>query len=126
VQLCSFGCVPLIINLLIGCDTFLAVIHDVVGEYDMNEPTMAEKLASLDLVDDNKSKSITKLEPSAIPIPPSADSVHLLLKQALNAEDNTLLLDCLYTSDEKVFFFAFLLFHFLYSWKLCCWLSISK
>jgi len=103
----------LTINLLIGCDIFLEVIHDVGGEYDMNEPTMAEKLASLDLVDDDKSKSISKLEPYAVPIPPSADSVHVLLKQALHADDHTLLLDCLYTRDEKVCF-AFLLFFIFY------------
>ncbi|GAB2276190.1 hypothetical protein Dimus_010924 [Dionaea muscipula] len=33
---------------------------------------------------------------------PSADSVQVLLKQALHAEDHSLLLDCLYNQDEKV------------------------
>lgn len=77
------------------------VIHKEDDEYDPSEPTMAEKLASLDLVDVDKSKTIDKLEPSSIPTP-SADSVHVLLKQALHADDHALLLDCLYSRDEKV------------------------
>ena len=38
--------------------------------------------------------------------PPSADSVNILLKQALRDDDRALLLDCLYTQDEKVVFFS--------------------
>ncbi|GJN17302.1 hypothetical protein PR202_gb04359 [Eleusine coracana subsp. coracana] len=34
--------------------------------------------------------------------PPSADSVNILLKQALHADDNASLLNCLYNRDEKV------------------------
>jgi U3 small nucleolar RNA-associated protein 5 len=34
--------------------------------------------------------------------PPSADSVHILLKQALRADDNVALLTCLHNRDEKV------------------------
>ncbi|GJX66437.1 hypothetical protein Tco_0300780 [Tanacetum coccineum] len=34
--------------------------------------------------------------------PPSADSVHVLLKQALHGDDRFLLLDCLFRQNEKV------------------------
>ncbi|KAK2974367.1 hypothetical protein RJ640_021223 [Escallonia rubra] len=61
---------------------------------DSNELTMGEKLESLNLVDKRESSSLAK--------PPSADSVHVLLKQALHADDRVLLLDCLYRQDEKV------------------------
>ncbi|XP_010906684.1 uncharacterized protein [Elaeis guineensis] len=71
------------------------------GEVNLDEPTMEEKLASLDLLDDEP-KSSSKQEPSPTLKPPSADSVHILLKQALHAEDHALLLDCLYTRDERV------------------------
>lgn len=65
---------------------------------------MGEKLASLNLVDENKSND--KEQESLVSLkPPSADSVDVLLKQALNADDRALLLDCLYTQDEKVIFF---------------------
>lgn len=70
----------------------------------MNEPTMAEKLASLGLVNEDISKNDDQPEPSPLPTPPSADSVHILLKQALHADDRALLLDCLYSRDEKVCF----------------------
>ncbi|XP_058728938.1 uncharacterized protein LOC131601184 isoform X2 [Vicia villosa] len=70
---------------------------------DPSEPTMGEKLASLNLVDENKSND--KEQESLVSLkPPSADSVDVLLKQALNADDRALLLDCLYTQDEKVIF----------------------
>ncbi|CAJ2656242.1 unnamed protein product [Trifolium pratense] len=69
---------------------------------DPSEPTMGEKLASLNLLDENKSKSEKEQESLVSLKPPSADSVHILLKQALNADDRALLLDCLYTQDEKV------------------------
>ncbi|RDX96950.1 WD repeat-containing protein 43, partial [Mucuna pruriens] len=63
---------------------------------------MGEKLAGLSLPDENEFRS-DKEQDSSIPTkPPSADSVHVLLMQALNADDRTLLLDCLYTQDEKV------------------------
>lgn len=74
----------------------------VLLDDDLNEPTMGEKLASLSLVDENKSRSDKEQELSVSAKPPSADSVHVLLKQALNADDRALLLDCLYTQDEKV------------------------
>ncbi|GKV10437.1 hypothetical protein SLEP1_g21798 [Rubroshorea leprosula] len=72
---------------------------------DLSEPTMGEKLASLNIVDDDgkathgneereKSTRLTK--------PSFSDSVNILLRQALHADDHALLLDCLYTLDEKV------------------------
>eukprot|EP00256_Glycine_max_P059695 XP_014628311.1 uncharacterized protein LOC102664781 [Glycine max] len=63
---------------------------------------MGEKLASLSVLDGNKSRSDIEQESSIPAKPPSADSVHVLLKQALNADDRTLLLDCLFTQNEKV------------------------
>ncbi|CAL0308779.1 unnamed protein product [Lupinus luteus] len=74
----------------------------VLLDDDPSEPTMGEKLASLSLLDENKSKSDKEQESSILAKPPSADSVHVLLKQALNADDRALLLDCLYTQDGKV------------------------
>ncbi|CAK9164844.1 unnamed protein product [Ilex paraguariensis] len=71
-------------------------------DYDINEPTMGEKLASLNLIANNEVKGIENLGPSPQTKPPSADSVHVLLKQALHADDRALLLDCLYRQDEKV------------------------
>ncbi|XP_061365055.1 uncharacterized protein LOC133308451 isoform X2 [Gastrolobium bilobum] len=74
----------------------------VLLDDDLSEPTMGEKLASLSLLDENKCRSDKEQESSVSAKPPSADSVHVLLKQALNADDRTLLLDCLYMQDEKV------------------------
>ncbi|XP_020223576.1 WD repeat-containing protein 43 [Cajanus cajan] len=74
------------------------VLHDV----DLSELTMGEKLAGLSLPDENKFRIDNELDSSVPTKPPSADSVHVLLRQALNADDRTLLLDCLYTQDEKV------------------------
>ncbi|XP_038899613.1 WD repeat-containing protein 43 [Benincasa hispida] len=74
---------------------------DVIFNDDLNEPSMGEKLASLNLVDQNEDEGREK-EPSVPAIPPSADSVQVLLKQALHAEDRVLLLECLYTKDDKV------------------------
>lgn len=98
------------------CSVFLVLVFNVdQGEAaegvllddDPCEPTMGEKLASLSLLDENKSKSNKEQESSVLAKPPSADSVHVLLKQALNADDRALLLDCLYTQDEKVLFFSY-------------------
>ncbi|XP_016459035.1 uncharacterized protein LOC107782652 isoform X2 [Nicotiana tabacum] len=69
---------------------------------DLNEPTMGEKLARLHLADNNEDKSNEDLESPPQTKPPSADSVHVLLKQALHADDRALLIDCLYRQDEKV------------------------
>lgn len=74
----------------------------VLVDDDLNEPTMGEKLATLNLVDgdiENRNKN------DELPLAakaPSVDSVHVLLRQALHADDRTLLLNCLYTQDEKV------------------------
>ncbi|XP_041018788.1 WD repeat-containing protein 43 [Juglans microcarpa x Juglans regia] len=91
-----------------------AVDGVLVNEEDPNEPTMGEKLASLNLTQNDKSKSDgakidddksgdERPEPSSLlEQPPSLDSVQVLLKQALRADDRALLLDCLYNRDEKV------------------------
>lgn len=70
-------------------------------QIDDNEPTMADKLASLDLGKNADIEIQERQEPLAAQ-PPSADSVHVLLKQALHADDRALLLDCLYNQDDKV------------------------
>ncbi|KAF9619498.1 hypothetical protein IFM89_007246 [Coptis chinensis] len=71
-------------------------------EDDLNEPTIGEKLASLELLEDDKVKTPEIVMTSPSTKPPSADSVHVLLKQALHADDRVLLLDCLHTRDKKV------------------------
>ncbi|GMI91864.1 LANT-SPECIFIC COMPONENT OF THE PRE- rRNA PROCESSING COMPLEX1 [Hibiscus trionum] len=78
-------------------------IVDVVLVND--EPTMAEKLATLNLVENGRLETTENqelMEPSPRGRPPTADSLNILLKQALHADDRALLLDCLYTQDEKV------------------------
>lgn len=70
-------------------------------EVEGNEPTMADKLASLDAVVIDNADVDERQDPSQT-VPPSADSVHVLLKQALHADDRALLLDCLYNRDDKV------------------------
>ncbi|CAN0887843.1 hypothetical protein LINGRAHAP2_LOCUS15683 [Linum grandiflorum] len=76
-------------------------VDGVLVEDDLLEPTIGEKLASVDLHD-----GPAKLGEAQGSLPlgklPSADSVNVLLKQALHADDRSLLLDCLYTKDEKV------------------------
>ena len=53
----------------------------------VNEPTIAEKVASLALINNEEAKNTSK-EESLFPIAaPSADSVHIFLKQALHADD---------------------------------------
>ncbi|GAV65984.1 Utp12 domain-containing protein [Cephalotus follicularis] len=74
----------------------------VLADDDLNEPTMGEKLASLNLLENGKTNSPEKQESSPSAKPPSADSVNVLLKQALHADDRSLLLDCLYTQEDKV------------------------
>lgn len=75
-------------------------------EYNLDEPTMEEKLATLNLP--NKDNETTggdaKDQPLSMvmAVPPSADSVHVLLKQALRADDHAPLLNCLYNRDDKV------------------------
>ncbi|CAN6486502.1 unnamed protein product [Victoria cruziana] len=74
--------------------------NEAMNSYNMEEPTMEEKLASLDLR--GGSKIIKPLNENPEDQLPSADSIGVLLQQALNAEDRALLLECLYTQDEKV------------------------
>ncbi|KAL0010602.1 hypothetical protein SO802_005710 [Lithocarpus litseifolius] len=79
----------------------------VLVNKDPIEPTMGEKLASMNLNNfDDPQSHVEKQqpEPSLVTVaqPPSADSVQVLLRQALHAEDRVLLLDCLYNQDEKV------------------------
>ncbi|XP_061980459.1 uncharacterized protein LOC133700806 isoform X4 [Populus nigra] len=83
-------------------DTIDTATDGVLVEYDVNEPTMGEKLASITLQDNGKTNSLEIEESPPHAKPPSADSVNILLKQALRADDRALLLDCLYTQDEKV------------------------
>lgn len=73
----------------------------VLLDDDQNEPTMGEKLENLNLHDNNESKDQETPE-SCQAKPPSADSVNVLLKQALHADDRALLLECLYNQDKKV------------------------
>ncbi|KAE8710964.1 hypothetical protein F3Y22_tig00110318pilonHSYRG00218 [Hibiscus syriacus] len=80
-------------------------VDGVLVDDDPNEPTMAEKLAILNLIENGENETIENQErgeSSPNGKPPTADSVNVLLKQALHADDRALLLDCLYTQDEKV------------------------
>ncbi|CAI9763990.1 unnamed protein product [Fraxinus pennsylvanica] len=76
-------------------------IDGVPVHNDLNEPTMGEKLASLNLTENSEAKS-HDVEFSSQTKPPSADSVHILLRQALRADDRALLVDCLFRQDDKV------------------------
>ncbi|KAG2620547.1 uncharacterized protein LOC120666092 isoform X1 [Panicum virgatum] len=75
--------------------------YEEMPEYDLDGPTIGEKLATLDLINRDNEKNDTQ-EQTLSMVPPSADSVHILLKQALRADDNVSLLTCLYNRDEKV------------------------
>ncbi|GMI91863.1 hypothetical protein HRI_002855600 [Hibiscus trionum] len=80
-------------------------VDGVLVDDDPNEPTMGEKLASLNIIENGENETTENQErgePSPRGKPPTADSVNVLLKQALHADDRVLLLDCLYTQDEKV------------------------
>lgn len=70
-------------------------------DYDLNEPTMGEKLVNLNLAEGSTVENPEQQQLTQTKLP-SADSVHLLLKQALHADDRALLLDCLHRKDEKV------------------------
>ncbi|KAL6996596.1 hypothetical protein U1Q18_006727 [Sarracenia purpurea var. burkii] len=71
-------------------------------DVDLTEPTMGDKLESLNLLENNEVKSPEKKESLQHAKPPSADSVHVLLKQALHADDQDLLINCLNTQNKKV------------------------
>lgn len=64
---------------------------------------MGEKLASLNLEENDKALDHDNEDCSHNAKPLSADSVFILLKQALRADDRALLIDCLYRQDDKVF-----------------------
>ncbi|XP_010497118.1 PREDICTED: WD repeat-containing protein 43 [Camelina sativa] len=66
-----------------------------------NEPTIGDKLESLDLLSGEKLIGDASAAPSDDK-PPTAASVNVLLRQALHADDRSLLLDCLYNRDEQV------------------------
>lgn len=69
-------------------------------EIDNDEPTIGEKLASLNII---KNKDEIQEDGDIFSArPPSADSVLGLLKQALHADDRSLLLRCLYSQKEMV------------------------
>ncbi|CAL5055402.1 unnamed protein product [Urochloa decumbens] len=76
-------------------------VNEEVPENNLDGPTIGEKLATLDLINRYNERSETE-EQTLSMAPPSADSVHILLKQALRADDNVSLLTCLYNRDEKV------------------------
>jgi hypothetical protein len=105
--------IPCFFQLLIKLTSvFSCEVSDTVNEgnseYNLDEPTMEEKLATMNLVNRNDENADTQ-EQSLSMAPPSADSVNILLKQALRADDNASLLNCLYNRDEKVFLLLVLL-----------------
>ncbi|KZV17361.1 hypothetical protein F511_22036 [Dorcoceras hygrometricum] len=99
----------------------------VVVMDDMNEPTMGEKLASLNLAEDSEACKHDFVDVSVSHTkPPTADSVYILLKQALRADDQALLIDCLKRQEEKVpvnedfVCYSFFLMLFCHRNNLCC------
>lgn len=87
-----------------------------------NEPTLGDKLESLKLLSGEKlSNEEESHRDSALTDdkPPTAASVSVLLRQALHADDRSLLLDCLYNRDEQVLNISFCLFLYL------VWLLVS-
>lgn len=80
------------------------VIGDIDGVVlmdDLSEPTMGEKLTSLNLAENSEATNHDFVDISRAK-PPTVDSVYILLKQALRADDQALLIDCLKRQDEKV------------------------
>ncbi|KAK9141646.1 hypothetical protein Syun_011046 [Stephania yunnanensis] len=80
------------------------VIDGVQIDNDPNEPTMGEKLANLNLQNEDQAMTHEGEESMSPPTAnaPRADSIHVLLKQALHADDTSLLMNCFFTQDEKV------------------------
>ncbi|KAG7597142.1 Small-subunit processome Utp12 [Arabidopsis suecica] len=76
----------------------------VLVDDTLNEPTIGDKLESLDLLNGEKviSEEIDRASTPGDDKPPTAASVNVLLRQALHADDRSLLLDCLYNRDEQV------------------------
>lgn len=73
-------------------DETLAIVED--------EQTMEEKLISLNLIPDNHDEGTGDVEVAVLP--PRVDSLQVLLSQALQADDNALLEQCLAVHDDKV------------------------
>ncbi|XP_047311485.1 U3 small nucleolar RNA-associated protein 5 [Impatiens glandulifera] len=69
---------------------------------DITEPTMGEKIASLNLVNTTDDRKALEEDSIHQTKPPSADSMHVLVKQALQANDRALLWNCLNIQDERV------------------------
>jgi hypothetical protein len=90
------------------CGEVSDTVNEGNSEYNIDEPTMEERLATMNLVSRNDENADAQ-EQSLSMAPPSADSVNILLKQALRADDNASLLNCLYNRDEKVFLLLVLL-----------------
>lgn len=70
-----------------------------VGGVDENEETMEDKLKALGILEDGGTEDIDDRDAKA---PPKADSLQILVTQALRADDNALLEQCLCVNDEKV------------------------
>ncbi|XVE83520.1 hypothetical protein DITRI_Ditri16bG0094100 [Diplodiscus trichospermus] len=92
----------------IGCINDIGQGENMDGVHvddDLNDPTMGERLASLNLLENGKNETHEEQEKegsSPRTKAPIADSVNVLLNQALHADDRALLLDCLYSQDDKV------------------------
>lgn len=86
-----------------------------------NEPTIGDKLESLDLLSGEKlsSEESNKASAPGNDKPPTAASVNVLLRQALHADDRSLLLDCLYNRDEQVQMFPCLFLYFVVCLLVC-------
>ncbi|PON50990.1 hypothetical protein PanWU01x14_220010 [Parasponia andersonii] len=78
------------------------LLDGVLVDDDLNEPITGDKLACLNLLEKDRVKSNKNNESSLTANPSSIEYVHVLLKLALHADDRVILLDCLYTQDEKV------------------------
>ncbi|GLJ14877.1 hypothetical protein SUGI_0242040 [Cryptomeria japonica] len=69
---------------------------------DDNEPTMEEKLMQLGIIEKEKEDDPSQPSHALTPIPPNADSVVVLLRQALRSNDMILLAQCLDVRDPMV------------------------
>lgn len=98
------------VNLILGFvfdDIYIGLDEDrdgVLVDDTLNEPTIGDKLESLDLLNGEKviSEESNRASAPGDDKPPTAASVNVLLRQALHADDRALLLDCFYNRDEQV------------------------
>ncbi|URE13124.1 Dip2/Utp12 Family [Musa troglodytarum] len=88
-------------DLVGGVYVLAEITHKQDREFNMDEPTMEEKLSSLDMLNDERLDSRAIPEPAATVELPRADSLHILLRQALHSKDHALLFDGLNTRYEK-------------------------